>query len=226
MPVLATRDQELVRAFRALFELTHDELARVTAGWSDAQIGARVGELVSVIKAHALLRIHCWILESDYQAIGKDKVFPEIDDPYFFCYYGLIRTLLAYRGNERLKPTFDLFFDEQGALGRRTKLWYDVFKAIVNPKHRRYLGAGPTFRDDKQFLPLQAADLYAFEFRRYERYKSTGLVVPTSRTMNALADLPGGGYQITERRLKVGVKAAELAKLSSILYPPYSHEDA
>jgi len=30
MPVLATRDQELVRAFRALFELTHDELARVT----------------------------------------------------------------------------------------------------------------------------------------------------------------------------------------------------
>jgi hypothetical protein len=55
---------------------------------------------------------------------------------------------------------------------------YEMLKHIELPNGRRsveFIKSAPAFRNDKEFLPLQAADLYAWsvsrEFRQYDPAK-------------------------------------------------------
>jgi hypothetical protein len=67
-------------------------------------------------------------------------------------------------------PPVDFTFDEQGGLGDDAALWYGWLKDERNPSIRKLMGSTPIFRNDKEVVPLQAADMYAWHLRReYER---------------------------------------------------------
>jgi hypothetical protein len=60
----------------------------------------------------------------------------------------------------------DYFFDEQEVFSDDFSQWWPSFKALLNTAGRsdlkEYIGsAPPTYRNEKTFLPLQAADFYA-----------------------------------------------------------------
>jgi hypothetical protein len=53
---------------------------------------------------------------------------------------------------------------------------------------RPYIGSAPIFRNDREFLPLQAADMYAWQIRRYF-YENKVLYQPPRAVLKALQSI-------------------------------------
>ena len=67
-----------------------------------------------------------------------------------------------------LSEKVDFYFDDQ--IGEKKSIiaaWDDYVRARL-PEHKQFYGATPRFEDDTDFLPLQAADLWAWWVRKWE----------------------------------------------------------
>jgi hypothetical protein len=133
-------------------------------GWPEPLRGQKILDLGEIIKDHIELRVDCAIERSDFDeliaGVVKEK---EFDSPYFLLFYQLVMTLNTFhRRLGRTDVDVDYIFDDQGAIGARAALWWDLMKNTVQPDRAALFGNPPTFRDDRRFLPLQAADLYAW----------------------------------------------------------------
>jgi hypothetical protein len=96
-----------------------------------------------------------------------------LSHPYFWAYHLLIRSVaddLFERGH---RDRFEIVFDEHVILGPRARAWYPVTRAIIEwgaPEIAGIMPIDPMFRDDKEFMPLQLADLCAWLTRRHVSY--------------------------------------------------------
>ena len=89
------------------------------------------------------------------------------------AFQNIIMTTAAVFKTYEVHTSCDFIFDEQGQIGEdAVRMWDNLM--ILNKKASGegradfgpFLGQRPVFRDDKIFLPLQAADLYAWNVRR------------------------------------------------------------
>lgn len=155
-----------------------------------------------VIRQHVAARIHCSITKESYEGIkhllARGPV--KIDDPYLVCFFGLLQTVAYHHKRLDIRTPVDFIFDENGTIGNHAAKFYDVFQIIAGQKGQTqaFYGATPVFRDDKIFLPLQAADLYAYEMRWYARYGQQ-LKIAASPVIRALAEVPSFGLELTAR---------------------------
>jgi len=62
----------------------------------------------------------------------------------------------------------DFIFDDQAEKTPLLAAW-TLLKVAAKPDIRKFLGETPIFRDDEKFLPLQAADLYAWWILKWKR---------------------------------------------------------
>lgn len=132
-------------------------------GLSEHQRNSKIDALIKVIGQHTQRAIHVRVRQRLYNEILKPNV-PEIwDDPYFFLFPAFISAVLTmekYFGNQ--EPA-ELVFDNSERLDRRAKKLYG--QLITFPQYAgRVLNVH--FRSEKDFLPLQAADLLAWQIRR------------------------------------------------------------
>jgi hypothetical protein len=65
-----------------------------------------------------------------------------------------------------IKTPVDYVFDEKGDAGAEALLWYSATKDAQQPDIRNLMGSTPVFKSDEEVLPLQAADLVAWRYRR------------------------------------------------------------
>ncbi|HEV2359907.1 MAG TPA: DUF3800 domain-containing protein, partial [bacterium] len=139
------------------------------SGWTEDAIQRRLMQLVDLIRSGGLIRVHCTMHRADYNATIKGKADSRIDDPYFPCFYQVLVAVIKFQIQNQWTQKIDFVFDEHGGVGHRTVLWYDAFKKAYPKESRTYLSGPPIFRDDKKFLPLQAADLYAGQIKEFTR---------------------------------------------------------
>jgi len=67
------------------------------------------------------------------------------------------------------REQFEMIFDENVIFGSSAKTLYPMVKAcgeLLEPQAARLLPIEPLFRNDRDFLPLQAADLFAWWCRK------------------------------------------------------------
>jgi hypothetical protein len=166
-------------------------------GWSRFEVNKKVEKLISIIKYRVMVRISSTMRLDDYEKYIKRRVLPSVDSPYFFCLYQILYAVAAHQKKYGWNFKTDFFFDEQGSIGENTKEWHSIFKQIASDDIRPYIGSTPIFRDDKKFMPLQAADLYAGAMRRHA-FENTHLYLPMRSELRALADF---GLQNIEREI-------------------------
>ena len=158
-----------------------DEFDRAK-GWTENLRDERVAELVTIIRKHVLCGGNVSLDETLYnEFVKKTTPFEELKDPYFLCFYQLVDAVTSAR--ELLPPSsgLDYIFDEQGAVGLKAVEWWDKLNLVAEWRDNRPLGSTPVHRDEKKFLPLQAADLWAGLTRI--RLEQWGNVFPTARKM-------------------------------------------
>jgi hypothetical protein len=162
------------------------------ADFTEAQRDRRVNDLIDVILGHDLFEGSCHLSQADYDQILKPilEVQPDWDDPYLFLFTNLVTLFAGYerrfgaatRGVPKNQlvvisedatiasgcgpQVVDYVFDNQGKVTeRRARRLYRQF--CVHPMNEQAANLGNVdFRDDRDFEPLQAADLTAWQHRR------------------------------------------------------------
>jgi hypothetical protein len=131
-------------------------------GWTGSLRDERLCAFADIAKQHALYGISCSMNQGDYddfvKAFSRHK---ELEDPYFLCFYQIVDAITSARDLFPPADELDYIFDVQGDVGLRAVHWWDRLKAVAPWREVSHLGSTPVHRDDKVFLPLQAADLYA-----------------------------------------------------------------
>jgi hypothetical protein len=133
-------------------------------GASIDQRNAKIEALIDVIGRHAQRAICARMRQDDYNEVIRPNV-PEIwDDAYFFLFPAFILAVLGmekYHGNS--EPA-EFICDSSQRVDKRAAKLYHQLKQFPQFAGRII---DVFFRSDKEFLPLQAADLLAWQVRRF-----------------------------------------------------------
>ena len=136
---------------------------------------ARVEAFYRIIEHHHLLAISCKIDIRDLNraisrlwSLNRSIDWGPYADPFFFTFRALIDCVHSHRDQIPSLPreTIDFIFDDQSQKKMILSAW-DNFIANREPDVQRWFGATPRFENDKEFLPLQAADLWAWWIREW-----------------------------------------------------------
>ena len=146
---------EKAAGFRAYYRATRKDLDK------------RIEDVAALVRAHAMYRVDVVVGHDAYEDIVRGKVPSEIDSPYFGLFYTVILAAASFMDKASIEGTVDFVFDEQGKIGRESRDWYYFIRERVEPRIQRRMGAEPIFRDNKDVLPLKAADVLAWQIRRH-----------------------------------------------------------
>jgi hypothetical protein len=139
-----------------------ESLKEQFADFTRDQANARIDALIQVIGRHTQRAIIVRARQKDYNEVIKPNV-PEIwDDAYHFLFPAFISAVLAMEKYSGAGDPAEFVFDRSQRLEKRAKIQYTQLLQI--PQYARM--ANVSFRDEKGFLPLQAADLLAWQVRR------------------------------------------------------------
>lgn len=137
-------------------------------GWTAEERDEKLRSLARIINKHA--RFLMWAaIDMDAHANSWAKLKKPHNEAYFWAYYVMIMGLCFDLWDMGWREKFEIIFDEQVVFGLRAKRWYPVVRYLLLDKYPdsgSILPVEPLFRKDDDFLPLQAADLYAWCFRR------------------------------------------------------------
>ena len=133
------------------------------SGFSKDQRNERIDKFISVIQKRARQAIEVRVRLSYYNSIVRGNLPKVLDDPYYFLFTGFI---FAATGMERVfgegQPV-ECVFDSSERFGKPST---EFFKSMRTQYGDVIANANVAYRDDKEFLPLQAADLLAWQVRR------------------------------------------------------------
>ena len=161
-------------------------------GWTERKRDARVLEFAQVARAFVTLRIHASMSNKLFRKYVTSLAAPErklgMDSPYVMMFMQIILATATACDRLDIQGACDFVFDEQGAFGREALDWWINFRKLLDDAPPHSLRARvaslvcdrPIFRDEKQFLPLQAADLYAWHVRKHADLQRPGLIIPES----------------------------------------------
>lgn len=129
----------------------------------------RLRSLAQIINRHVAFAI--WtMIDLDAHAQTWAKLPKPKSEVYFWPFHTMILGICFELWEEcSWRERFELIFDEQLIFGERARRWYPLVKEIMRLKHPeefQLLPDQPVFRKDDEFLPIQAADLWAWCLRK------------------------------------------------------------
>jgi hypothetical protein len=158
------------------------------AGWSKGAVEDRLLKLVQVIQNRVDGGVIFTLDHDGYKAVmakvDELTLTPErrkvrmLKNPFYVGFHVVVLTMLAKHQAIQTQERLEILFDE--GIDRHNRLengYRDLVRGIArqHPSHINLLvNKEAEFRDEKMFLPLQAADLLAWNIRRERYEKSRG----------------------------------------------------
>jgi hypothetical protein len=138
-------------------------------GFSEAERNEKIDSLIPTIQKYARQPISVRVMQKDYDEIVKPHVAPHLDNAYYFLFMSFIFSGTSSEKYFGSSEPLAFIFDSSERFERPSKrLYEDVADGL---KLRNRVGE-ILYRDEKVFLPLQAADLLAWQVRRFFWAKS------------------------------------------------------
>ncbi len=97
--------------------------------------------------------------------LGADDRRP-LSEYYFFPFHTININVAYTVGDMGITQPYEIFFDEHKIFGPRAKAWYPVVRSLQEKTIQDLMPIEPLFRSDRDVLPLQAADLFAWLVRQ------------------------------------------------------------
>jgi hypothetical protein len=137
------------------------------AGWDKSSVEVKLTAFARIIRETVLGSVGSMVGCRNYALFAKGRVPETVDHPYWLCFVGVkLTTLMLYRdrcGDGKI----DFVFDQQSlGFSRRGTLLHEGWWDVLTESCSDVLGE-IEFHDDKQVLPLQAADMIAWHLRRH-----------------------------------------------------------
>lgn len=140
------------------------------AGWSPAQRDARVFQLAEVINQTPLTAIFCALDLEGFDAFVTGAPKP-MNHPHVFAHHLITTAIVLELLDKGHAEEIELIFDQHVIFEPRVLASYQSLLRAFSSQARgaqalTLLPHQPIFKDDETFLPLQAADLYAWYIRK------------------------------------------------------------
>ena len=177
-------------------------------GWTEAKRDDRLIDFTRVINRHAAIRIYAAVRQSEFERIISTIPLQQrnlaSDSPYVYLFISLLVTTMVRSHRFGLDEPCDFIFDEQSGHEYEIFSRWEATKKIANaaPKPANVIGSRPIFRNDADFLPLQAADLYASQVRLSFERNMGRLIVPPNRILQQLLPIPDISHEPSESDLR------------------------
>ena len=154
--------------------------------WTEVERDSRVLAFISLINKYRLTPVRSVIRHDDFNAVMAMKRGP-FKTPEYYALAALFTHIISAAHLSRQRERLEFFFDVDVVKKSELKAAYSTLMRILPPNISDLIEGEPTFRDDKHFMPLQAADLYAWHVRRdaWERERGTRLDTPIWRALGA-----------------------------------------
>jgi hypothetical protein len=178
-------------------------------GWDETKRNNRLIDFAHVIRKYAAVAVHASISHDEFIRYVQNLAVPQrklgSDHPYLLLASQLMLAVGVAGDRFGLSGPCDYFFDEQQGFSEDFSQWWPSFKALLDSSGRsdlkKYIGsAAPTYRDEKGFLPLQAADFYVGLLRQHA-IRNRKLIVPPPVALRQLDVIPMIGYNVGEALL-------------------------
>ena len=139
-------------------------------GVSAAQRDRKLRVLAQIINRYALLLTHSAIdLNAHAETWAARSMREPQNEAYFWAFHNTIMATCFSLWDAGWRKRFEMIFDENVIFGPRAKLWYPYIKTAakhLEPASSAILPIDPIFHTDSEFMPLQAADMFAWCFRK------------------------------------------------------------
>lgn len=135
--------------------------------FSEAERTKKVFRMAGVVKDFAPHGLHASVNITEFNEILKPSAPYPMDTPYFPLCYAIIYGLARLHEKLGLDMKCDVIFDDHSGLDARVTPLFE-FLSVGPESWRNLIGGKPSFRDDKEVVALQAADLLAWHLRRRE----------------------------------------------------------
>jgi hypothetical protein len=178
-------------------------------GWTADLRDQRINEFAEIIHKHADLRVSAAIKYNDFKKYIRS--IPAVnrglaaDTPYITALSLLMTAVALSRESLNLTDPVDFIFDEQEGIEEELAHFWPGIKAksekAINKFVRDSFQHMPLFRNEKDFLPLQAADLYAWQVRRNWN-NNRSLYMPPNHALRKLWSIPGFDRVYNESEIK------------------------
>lgn len=159
-------------------------LASLGAGVSD--LDHKIIALTEVIMHFQPHVITCWVSEKEYAETIRVSGPPDLQHAYLLCFMGSVIKVAEYQRHMGVDTPVDYVFDEKGDMGYEAAMWYPAMKDSLPQETKSRMGSTPIFRDDNKILPLQAADLIAWNRRREKEFPGFDLERAASMRLDEL----------------------------------------
>lgn len=181
------------------------------------QANAKIHHLVAVIKKYTGMRISISVDKLAFFKYIRSMEYPvrnnNVDKPYCLAFQWILlevpkmQLLHSFYFGSKPRPV-DFIFDEQGEIGLEAQGTWLFIKRLAErlaqagkTDFRPCLGAMPKFENEKNFLPLQASDLYAWHLRRFF-YNNRRLILPPNSVLKEILSIPALHTHLGEAELK------------------------
>jgi Protein of unknown function (DUF3800) len=182
-------------------------------GWDEAKRDDRLVTLTRIINKYAKLRVSVSIRHDLFEKYMRSLPAVErnlaTDSPYVLLFTQIISVAILFADKHGLREPCDFIFDQQCGFSDEAMRHWEIYKLALGNSLRGDLlpliGSPPAFRDEKCFLPLQAADLYAWQARNHylgnHRVKNQTIQIPMNSVLRGLRPIPRFHRSITEAEL-------------------------
>lgn len=128
----------------------------------------KLNDLVTLIEKHQLAGLVSYIRLTDWENTVEPFARQGFKNPYYPLFTDITHRIVEENLAQRTECSVAFVFDDKSDVKHQAvemhervrKMWEAV------PEVHRLLGATPEFQDDKKVLPLQAADILVWHWRR------------------------------------------------------------
>jgi hypothetical protein len=173
----------------------------------------RVPAFYRTIEEHALISVSCRMKRSDlqeavrhvkeaYRRYGFNLDVCDWENPYYALFRGIMdgfhKNRELMKDDIALDETVDFIFDDKTEKSVILSQWNSYLN--YRPELRQFYGATPRFENDQIFLPLQAADLWAWQVREW--YEGEEVPRPDGKAIRPekMANFDFGSFKGKKRR--------------------------
>ena len=134
-------------------------------GWSDPKRDMKIAELSEVIRRYKPDSFHFSINRAAYLSEVK-PVAPRGINTHYVATFGIVSLVTKYLEGLNFEGKVDFIFDEQSGVSADIHFFFEHIAKNLSKAQRAMIARVPQFGSDKDYLPLQAADMLAWHQRR------------------------------------------------------------
>ena len=135
-------------------------------GFSEAKRNEKLFALAQVIARYRPLSLVCHLSGREHKRLLKPYAPYGLASPYFPLVFVMVCGVARLSHSLGANLPCDFVFDKQDNVSKHVNVFFDYVIGQQPPEWSRYISSFPVFRDDKDVVALQAADLLAWHTRR------------------------------------------------------------